>query len=568
MLVTHNNGQPWSNQYDLNTVQSAEIGTWSTGTSLPETIHLSKAIVTKDRVYLLGGYVANVLSKKVYTAPINPDGTLGTWVSGTYMPETLSGEGIIFTQNNVYTIGGLYRTMPMYTNSIYKAAINPDGTLGSWGSPGSMNSELSNAGTIITKNRVYLTGGIGAGSYYKTTSVTAPINASGVLGVWDAWTAGPPPVEPIKDAVCISIGNNVYLIGGSTSTETYSLKIFKASFDDTGILGSWAYIGDLPTGITRASCVVTHNRIFILGGVLTGGVHTDKIYTAPIVDENIGAWSISSTLLPNTVHSSQVIVTNSKIYLLGGYVNNIASASVFVADFSGGYNDYLDKSYIPLAYNGIGGGIGGGLCHFSSSPLYISGDGGGICGGLSSYLGILYVGGTLYSPIPSYTGDAETPSIVFGRYIPKCCGVMSEALTTILANGNAKAKLNSLVAEALTTNIAVGQFVPSMSIIAGYTGDAGDIKTVLPLISGAATVSILGTCIQKVSKPVLRGDTLMGLACQGSVLSKTVSMNGVALNTATVTGDILINKGKLCGVVSQNYDSIIKYHRVGTNCKA
>ena len=63
------NGKPWRQQYAFNTQQSTDITGWTTGTSLPATVYYSQAIVTKNRVYLLGGVVNGTNSSTVYTAP-------------------------------------------------------------------------------------------------------------------------------------------------------------------------------------------------------------------------------------------------------------------------------------------------------------------------------------------------------------------------------------------------------------------------------------------------------------------------------------------------------------------
>ena len=55
----------------------SDITGWTTGTSLPGVLSYAQAIVTKSRVYLLGGYNGGGVAT-VYTAPINADGTLGT----------------------------------------------------------------------------------------------------------------------------------------------------------------------------------------------------------------------------------------------------------------------------------------------------------------------------------------------------------------------------------------------------------------------------------------------------------------------------------------------------------
>ena len=84
------------------------MGSWTTGPSLPGPLARSQAIVTKNRVYLLGGINSptNPAVSTVYTAPINEDGTLGSWTTGTSLPGPLARSQAIVTSSRVYLLGG------------------------------------------------------------------------------------------------------------------------------------------------------------------------------------------------------------------------------------------------------------------------------------------------------------------------------------------------------------------------------------------------------------------------------------------------------------------------------
>ena len=95
--------------------------TWTTGTSLPDTVAHSQAIVTSSKVYLLGGTINGSYSSTVYTAPINSDGTLGTWTTGTSLPDTVAYSQAIVTSSRVYLLGGYNGS---YSSTVYTAPIN------------------------------------------------------------------------------------------------------------------------------------------------------------------------------------------------------------------------------------------------------------------------------------------------------------------------------------------------------------------------------------------------------------------------------------------------------------
>ena len=110
-------GQPWRQQYEFNETQSTNIAGWATGTSLPGPLAGSQAIVTKNRVYLLGGFNGSDMVSTVYTAQVNADGTLGGWVTDTSLPGTVSSSQAIVTKNRVYLLGG-------FTDAVYVAPFS------------------------------------------------------------------------------------------------------------------------------------------------------------------------------------------------------------------------------------------------------------------------------------------------------------------------------------------------------------------------------------------------------------------------------------------------------------
>jgi hypothetical protein len=285
-------GKPWRQQYLINDVQDGDITGWTTGTSLPGPLGYSQAIVTKNRVYLLGGYNGSAFVSIVYTAPINADGTLGTWTTGTSLPEILGYSQAIVTKNRVYLLGGHNGTS---VTKIYTAPINADGTLGTWVTITPISITSGNFQAIVTKNRVYIMGGWSGSTTAAVKS--APINADGTLGTWATDASLPGPLE-------------------------------------------W----------TQA--IVTKNRVYLLGG-RDGSAFVSIVYTAPInTDGTLGTWTTGTSLL-GTLGASQAIVTKNRVHLLGGYIGPY-TATVYTTPISGGLNDYspyYDGTYVPLDVN-------------------------------------------------------------------------------------------------------------------------------------------------------------------------------------------------------------------------
>ncbi len=376
-MIRVGSGQPWRQQYYINTTNTQYVGTWTTGTSLPGALAYSQAIVTSNRVYLLGGINGSGLVATVYTAPINADGTLGSWTTGTSLPVTLGMSQAIVTSNRVYLLGGHNGG---YASTVYTAPINADGTLGTWATGTSLPGALAYSQAIVTSNRVYLLGGFNGSAYVATvytapfttdftsngwttgTSLpvgfsdsnaivtsnrvyllcgfaaggvgytpavyTAPINADGTLGTWTTGTSLPTAVLYSQPIVTF---NKVHLLGGYLPSSTgYTSTVYTASINADGTLGSWTTGTSLPGALAYSQAIVTSNRVYLLGGI-NGSGYVATVYTAPInADGTLGTWA-TGTSLPGALARSQAIVTSNRVYLLGGDNGSIFVSTVYTA---------------------------------------------------------------------------------------------------------------------------------------------------------------------------------------------------------------------------------------------
>jgi N-acetylneuraminic acid mutarotase len=331
-------GKSYLNRYssqNINKVTTVnDITGWTTGTSLPATVAYSQAIVTNSRVYMLGGTISGADSAVVYTAPINADGTLGTWTTGTSLPATVAYSQAIVTNSRVYLLGGY--VSGTYSAVVYTAPINSDGTLGTWTTGTSLPATVAYSQAIVTNSRVYLLGGQISGAA-SAVVYTAPINSDGTLGTWTTGTSLP---GTIYQSQSIVTNSRVYLLGGQISGAA-SAVVYTAPINSDGTLGTWTTGTSLPATVYASQAIVTNSRVYLLGGAISG-TPSAVVYTAPInSDGTLGTWT-TGTSLPATVYYSQAIVTNSRVYLLGG----TASAVVYTAPFADGWNGVNDATQI------------------------------------------------------------------------------------------------------------------------------------------------------------------------------------------------------------------------------
>ena len=306
--------------------------TWNAGTSLPVTLNNIHAVVTKNKVFIIGGFSSSWAStNKVYSADIDSEGVIGDWSdTGNDLPLVVDTHSIINTKTRVYVLGGAT------TNNVIYAPINEDGSLGSWVTDSKklfVNTKYAVNAADVYNNRVYI-----VGLSNSTVCQYADIDSEGVIGDWYDANQNFGAMRAmhstciIKDKIYVFAGK-ASLTGGTPGTA----EVFVSNIDESGNLGAW-YSGNPLSQVTQGqSVVVTKNRIHIMGSF--NGSASDKpraLMTAPIDSEGVvGTWS-NLTDLPSNRESSGLVVTSSRLYLLGGVGTN----TTIWTPFEGGANDY------------------------------------------------------------------------------------------------------------------------------------------------------------------------------------------------------------------------------------
>lgn len=75
--------------------QDGSINNWQEQNPLPKKLGMGAAAIIGDRIYFAGGFNNNEISNKVYSASINADGTLGSWIESGVMPQSKFGFGMV-----------------------------------------------------------------------------------------------------------------------------------------------------------------------------------------------------------------------------------------------------------------------------------------------------------------------------------------------------------------------------------------------------------------------------------------------------------------------------------------
>ncbi|MCH8344499.1 MAG: hypothetical protein IH983_10980 [Planctomycetes bacterium] len=177
---------------------------------------------------------------------------------------------------------------------------------------------------VHTQGYLYHLGGLGgtngflAGDKVFYAQVTGP----GTIGPWVAGTTVLPEASS-RHAAAVS-GNYIYVLGGrhfDGINIVFSSDVYFSQIGPNGVPGAWQTTTPMPEPLFVHSAVVSNGRIYVIGGA-TPTTESDRVYSAEISpDGTLGSWvSLLNLPVPNFSHAA--VVQDGAIYLLGGVINN------------------------------------------------------------------------------------------------------------------------------------------------------------------------------------------------------------------------------------------------------
>ncbi len=254
---------------------SGTIGSWAATTSLSDNLWFHTSVVHNDYLYVIGGYNGSSAFDHVYYAPINSDGTIGSWSSTTSLTTARSGHSSVVYNSFLYVIGG---TGGSVLNDVQFAPINSDGTIGSWSSTTSLTTARSYHTSIAYNGYLYVLGGNSGSSYFNDVQF-APINSNGAIGNWvttDSFQTG-----RYLHASVVHNGH-LYIIGGSVASSTYFNDVQFAPINSSGAIGPWSTTTSFATARNGHTAIVYNDYLYVLGGQSGVYAYRDDVQYAPI----------------------------------------------------------------------------------------------------------------------------------------------------------------------------------------------------------------------------------------------------------------------------------------------
>ena len=346
----------------INNGGSGDVRAYSSTTSFTTARVDNAAVVYNGYLYILGGSNnSTTYYNDVQYAPINADGTLGAWQTTTSFSTARAKHTTVVSNGYMYIMGGCTGTATAIASSQY-APINANGTLGSWTNTQALPQASCEQAAATYNGYVYSMGG----TDFSTTTAAAyrsAINSStGALGAWSA-------VNSLINARAsgpgaVAYNGYLYLAGGTTPAATErSVNVEYAKINADGTLGAWRYTAQLPDRREFPGIAVSNGVIYLTGGN-TGGGNVATSYFAPIAanDGSLDSWSMSSSSFNGSRLRHRSVFYDGYLYIIAGYsaglLNDVQFAPVVSIPRKAAYSRLIDLGSLvtvnSVTYTGSG----------------------------------------------------------------------------------------------------------------------------------------------------------------------------------------------------------------------
>ncbi len=303
-------------------ISAGSTGTWAALNTLPEVVWEHSGVITNGYIYTFGGFNSGGSTlNKVYKAQMKADGTIGTWSTLATMPSELRGHSVVSYNNFIFVTGGEDNS-DVFKSTVYSAAINSDGTLGTWSTLATMPALTAFHESVAFNGYLYVFGGCNstcATSDVRSTIYSAPINGNGTVGAWTTLTQTLP--QALMRLKATQSNGYVFIAGGSNDGTASVSTVYSAPLKADGTIGAWNTLNTLPALNWKHSLTVSNGYLYVGGGRTSSTVYSAQISSAG----TIGTWATLNTL-PALNFAGVMLAGSGYLWLTGGN-NNVASVS-------------------------------------------------------------------------------------------------------------------------------------------------------------------------------------------------------------------------------------------------
>jgi len=273
--------------------EQGDLSEWRLGSRLNTERGFFSAVRHKNFVYVVGGGQGEhgkILLDSVERAEILPDGTLGKWSIEQFKLNTKRRcTKVAVIGNHLYAFGGFGGIL---LDSVERAEILPDGTLDEWVVlTDTMQVARYIHGVKKVQSRVYMMGGHDKEKGVGITDVEWSREDSD--GWLEPWQFSKSLQTGRYGLAAVQHGDYLYAMGGLDGA-AYLDSIEKAKINKDGSLNAWEFTTPLQSPREGISALIVNNTVYIIGGTNLTGYKRSIEYAQFNEQGNIGYWATAT----------------------------------------------------------------------------------------------------------------------------------------------------------------------------------------------------------------------------------------------------------------------------------
>lgn len=169
----------------------------------------------------------------------------------------------------------------------------------------------------------------------------------------DSWTPQSPLPRPLHHVGIATVGNDLYVVGGFTSSLLNIWKPSAQAFRFNPELNQWAEIPPMPTARGALAMAELGGKLFAIGGY--DGVADSA--AVEVFDPSSNTWSARPSL-PTPRDHLTVAVSRARLYAIGGRLHRDPAQNLSVVEV---YDPFIDQwskvAGLPTARSGLAAGV-------------------------------------------------------------------------------------------------------------------------------------------------------------------------------------------------------------------
>ncbi len=277
-----------------------------------------------------------------------------TWTATTSLPVGVSGHAAAFatvgSNNLVYVTGGADNTYAARADVIY-ATVQANGQLGAWTSTLALPAPIAFHAAVVatpsnsrikgTAGFIYVLGGATNAAGTPTTTIyRGTLDATGTVTAWTTSATALP--APLHSQGAVIFRGDLYVAGGSTTSNVPVATVYRSRIDSTGALGSWQTEPALPFGRAYDGFSQFGGYLYAFGGDSAAVTPNDSNYTnnatklsqIAYVKINLRtgdlvgpSWTVNASTLTKAVSKHTAVIAGGTVLHTAGLYAAAASGS-------------------------------------------------------------------------------------------------------------------------------------------------------------------------------------------------------------------------------------------------